>query len=167
MITVNPPSGSNQPQITEKLTLKYGVSSRTYTFGVAVPSHGIGRRETFSWVREGNAPRHDGGSNKSRLDKWGLGSLTDMDMGLGGKDEDLSLSTKRELIHDTSGEVVARWIEHDGSSMSKTGNFEFIGMGASGVFGPQWEIMAVISALRIWHEDYHASKAVMEALGGA
>lgn len=51
--------------------------------------------------------------------------------------------------------------------MTKTGQFEFVGCVASGVYGPQWEIMVVISVLQIWHEDYHAAKSVMDALGGA
>jgi hypothetical protein len=150
MMTIQPPPGTNEQPLEEKLTLKYGATSRTYTFGVAIPSHGIGRRETFSWRRAGH-------SKKSRLEKWGLG----MDMS-----DDLT-GGARELIWDRSGEVVARWIDDDGMSSTKTGRFEFVGSGGSGVLGSRWEIMAVISVLRIWHEDYHTAKAVLEAVGGA
>ena len=93
-----------------------------------------------------------------------------MDLGLGDESgsggSGMGLDTRRELVHEGTGQVVARWIENDGSSAMKTGRFEFVGAGAAGVYGSQWEIMAVISVLRIWHEDYHTTKAMVDALAG-
>jgi hypothetical protein len=78
-----------------------------------------------------------------------------------------SLKERRELIRTDGGcEVVATWSEGSGLSLTKTGSFRFVGSGATGVFGPQWEIMVVVSVLRIWHEDYHATKTIADVLGG-
>jgi hypothetical protein len=101
-----------------------------------VPSFGIGKRETFAWRVEG---QDHAGTNL-------------------GYNDDLGLDTKRELFCESSGEVVARWTENAGSSMTRTSFFKFIDAGAADHYGPQWEIIAVISCLQILHEEYHATK---------
>ena len=177
LMTIEPTPGSGGTQLVEKLTVHYGASSRTYTFSVAVPGHGVGKREVFRWTRPGNAaPAAGGAKKKSRLDEWGLGmdSLMSLDGGMGsssggsglGDSLSMDLDNKRELRREGSDEVLAVWMENQGTSMSKVGTFQFVNAGAAGAFGPQWEIMAVMSVLRIWHEDYNTAKQVMKAIGG-
>jgi hypothetical protein len=79
-----------------------------------------------------------------------------------------SIKNRRELVRvDARDEIVAVWTEGSGmTSLTKTEEFKLVGNGCTGAFGPQWEIMAVVSVLWIWHEDYHAAKAIVGALGG-
>lgn len=143
VITLPPPPGSSYKEVEQRMKTHFGLESRTYEFEAPVLPNG--QLEQFAWRRA------KGGA--------GAGSSSACDMGM-------STESKRELVR--GEEVVAVWTDDDGmsGSMTNTGAFEFVGRGASGAFGPQWEIMAVVSVLRIWHEDYYVAKKVADALGG-
>lgn len=144
-ITVPPrPGGDWKEQVSTEMTIKSDMSSR---FSVNV---GTDRRlEYFEWrSSNGNEVRELSGSRIGRGFK--LVRLMGPETGEGGKRHD------REGGFTSDGKEIVAVFGY-GNSMSSGPDFAFMGTGLTGAFGETWEIMAVMTFLRV--HEYNSTGA--------
>jgi hypothetical protein len=105
--------------------------------------------EKFEWRRShGSEVKRIGGKAA-----WGW-KLLRMGNDMGGDDHDHDESGERvDGLSSDNKEIVAVWAESSSfKSMSKIGDFEFRGSGATGELGQLWSIMAAVSCMCIWQK---------------
>jgi hypothetical protein len=148
-ITLAPHAGSTFAAAEERLVVAGGGFSTVLGFSIettTAPGSG-GVREDFEW-------RHSSGAEVEALggrhSGWKLVRVsvppppsTTITRKKHGNDPGRSSDGK---------EVVAVWAAAV-MSMSKILYFRFLGTGADGSLGDRWAVMAVASALSIWHRD--------------
>jgi hypothetical protein len=110
-------------------------NSSSYVFSLEVGQGGNLQTEQFEWRNtRGDAAKELSGSSAGHGGKL-------VRLGSGGNNHD--------------GEVVALWAWNlQGKSMTKTMKFEFQGSALAGQLGERFEIAAVVSALRLWYQQY-------------
>ncbi|KAI1880393.1 hypothetical protein JX265_002014 [Neoarthrinium moseri] len=124
--------------ISEDIKLRSRSSSRKYVFTIDCEGPGMKANSTqgFEW-------RPSRGQ-----DVRGLG-LRDY----GWKLVWLEDPTNNLVDHGTSLGVVAVWSRCSSANSKKMMGFRFLGKGSTGDFGKHWEVMAVVTALAIWHTE--------------
>ncbi|KAH8655430.1 hypothetical protein BX600DRAFT_469618 [Xylariales sp. PMI_506] len=141
VVTLPPVDGSGASKPTEEQTQMSGWTSGKLQFSTEV---GAGnRREDFEW-------RRSHGDEVSALNGFGYGwKLARLTPGDAGPSSSSSSSAARSS---DNKEVVAVW-NYSKNSLTKAVKFQFLGSGASGQLQERFEVMAVITALRIWEEE--------------
>ncbi|GAB1320951.1 hypothetical protein MFIFM68171_11161 [Madurella fahalii] len=127
--------------------LRYVVSLRREMFWFAMEvGEGRSRRlEKFEW-------RRSHGSEVKSLGKGGWGWKlvrvgNDMSESYAGEEID-----RADGLTSDGKEVVAVWANIT-ATLTKIGEFEFRGSGATGELGQQWSIMAAVSCMCIWQKS--------------
>ncbi|KAI1156515.1 hypothetical protein F4825DRAFT_446366 [Nemania diffusa] len=159
-IALPAPPNSNSPAVHEPLQASGAFFSRTLSFAIETPAAAAAAagREHFEWRRSGGG---EVDSLRGRPLGWKLVRLT--------PPPDAASKTKTSgggddrycggyvPGHSSDGrEVVAVWVGPAAPALfaSKVLRFRFLGAGADGSLGPRWAVMAVASALAVWHREH-------------
>ncbi|KAI1846667.1 hypothetical protein JX265_009030 [Neoarthrinium moseri] len=158
-VTLPPLPDSPSESCSEFMQTHTSLKTLTYKFAVEVGDGPNAHREDFEW-------RHSRGAEIRGLDKhswgWKLARLGACSQGSGGERNERSLGETSD-----GKEVVAVWAQNSGWSLTKAYKFEFVGAGLTGEMGERWALMAVITALRIWHIEWTAQNAAAGSSSGA
>ncbi|KAI0019751.1 hypothetical protein F4780DRAFT_793044 [Xylariomycetidae sp. FL0641] len=148
-----PGDGGGGPETRVDMHAHSGWAKCRYAFSLPVGADG--REETFEWRRSrGDEVRAlDGYRRGWKLVRLGASSSSDD----GGKEEE------KEEEEEEGEEVVAAWAYNKSLSLTKAWKFRFLGAGVAGELGPRWEVVALISALRVWGIELETSSSAVVA----
>ncbi|KAI0401371.1 hypothetical protein F4802DRAFT_618957 [Xylaria palmicola] len=180
-ISLPPPPGSRR-HATSELLEPIGALARVMAFGIhTLPppppprttdnavGRSSGRRESFEWRHssgvevEALGGRHSGWKLVRLVNTTGA-TTTTTTSGKNNKTKARAKNSDRASATDdhnnapSSGgrEVVAVWAAGPGLFAPEVLRFRFLGAGANGSLGERWAVMAVASALAVWHRDRRA-----------
>ncbi|RYP72787.1 hypothetical protein DL771_003971 [Monosporascus sp. 5C6A] len=138
------------PASTELVKVEWGWGNNgTYRFSVEVDAGTASgkskwRREAFEWRRSrGNEVRE---LTRWWSTGWKLVRLESRPEGASGGGR----AQRSDGVTSDGKEIVAVWAQNASLSMTKAFKMEFRGSAALGTLGERWEIMAVVTALRLW-----------------
>ncbi|KAK3291046.1 uncharacterized protein B0H64DRAFT_51091 [Chaetomium fimeti] len=161
-----PALGPDAPQRAEVLRYVVGWKREMYWFAMEV-GNGNGARqvERFEWRRSrgGEVKGVEGGSG------WGW-KLVRMGAGEAGAAAAEGHGHAEEGVDGLTSdgkEVVAVWANPGTLSLTKLGQFEFRGSGATGELGLLWSIMAVMSCMCIWQKTMQSAITTGVVAGAA
>jgi hypothetical protein len=151
-VTVHMPPlpGSWQPCTLIKMDSRFGRSAGTFSFPIEV-----GRTaavEQFEW-------RHSRGKEVQTLGAGGRHGWKLVRMETGPPDGGSPGMTFVWGGASSDGKEVVAVCTIRYFSGRKVFAFRFLGTGSSGLLGPRWELMAVITALAIWERERQSSKS--------
>ncbi|KAH9986114.1 hypothetical protein F4779DRAFT_611931 [Xylariaceae sp. FL0662B] len=153
---------SEGPKTAVKITQNAGWRHVTWSFSVDVGLGKDTRRENFEW-------RHSRSGEIRDLDKyswgWKLVRLGSEDAARGGDRATRSVGATSD-----GKEVVAVWAIHGKMSMNKAFKFQYLGSAVTGMLGETFATVALMSALKMWYQEYMvgaATSASTAAAGGA
>ncbi|KAH6844738.1 hypothetical protein B0I37DRAFT_378167 [Chaetomium sp. MPI-CAGE-AT-0009] len=132
-----PALGEGQGQGQRAEVLRYVVGWKKEMYWFAMQVGGAGQVERFEW-------RRSHGQEVKKVE--------------GGRGDGLTSDGK---------EVVAVWADPGTLSLSKLGQFEFRGSGATGELGLLWSIMAVMSCMCIWQKTMQSAMTAGVVAGAA
>ncbi|KAJ1335918.1 hypothetical protein MN608_02662 [Microdochium nivale] len=151
-------SGSTERTI-ETLAVSTSMTRVVYSFGIDVPTGPGGQlqREEFEW-RSTRADEVRGmGSRWVR--GWKLvRRSSEAFRGPGGERH-----ARDEGTTSDGKEVVAVWAHNQSWSMTKAFKFRFLGSALAGELGDRFDIMALVTALNMWHQETQANASVASA----
>jgi hypothetical protein len=144
---VSLPASSKEGVESRPELVKYEMVSKKerYWFGLEV-GHGDQRRlDRFEW-------RHSHGTEVKSLggSKWGW-KLVRLGRNSGTEEHDTAEVTGgNEALASDGGEIVAVWADATGLTLTRVGEFQLLGSGATGELGQSFSLMALASCLCIW-----------------
>ncbi|KAI1080469.1 hypothetical protein F5B20DRAFT_539327 [Whalleya microplaca] len=148
-------SRSPQPTTTVKMTHKTGWRHATFSFSADVGLGKDTRREDFEW-------RHSRSEDIKELDKhswgWKLVRLGSQAEGQGG-----DRATRSSGVSSDGKEIVAIWTMNGKWSMNKAFKFQYFGSALTGMMGERFAIVALMTALKMWYQEYVASTSAATA----
>ncbi|KAI0172466.1 hypothetical protein GGR52DRAFT_408403 [Hypoxylon sp. FL1284] len=114
------------------------------------------RREDFEW-------RHSRGEEVGVLNKHGGVGWKLVRLGSEAAGQGSERATRSAGATSDGREVVAVWAHNSSWSANKAFKFQFLESGAAGVLGEPFALVALASALKMWHAEYlqAASTAVV------
>ncbi|RYP24175.1 hypothetical protein DL765_000670 [Monosporascus sp. GIB2] len=144
---------SGLPASTEPMKVEWSWGKGgTHRFSVEVDAGAASgkptwRREAFEWRSSRGSEVRELATQRST--GWKLVRLESGPQGGSGGET----AQRSEGVTSDGKEIVAVWAHNTPWNATKTFKMEFRGSAASGVLGERWEIMAVVTALRLWYLD--------------
>ncbi|KAF4976372.1 hypothetical protein FZEAL_6948 [Fusarium zealandicum] len=136
-------------------TLRYKVGRRErYWFGMEVGEGANRHIERFEWRRS-----HGKDIKSVGQSSWGwklvrIGGGTQKEADSGSDDE----QTRKDGFTSDGKEIVAVWADAKSwKGVSKVGEFQLRGSGATGELGTQWALMAIVSYMCMWQKTMQSA----------
>ncbi|KAM5350530.1 hypothetical protein ACJ41O_007035 [Fusarium nematophilum] len=142
--------GSTAPVAHEPVaSVSCGLLSSGFRFAIEVGPDGKGPREAFEWRRSvGDTVASLGGDVRG----WKLVRMAQGPPGGGGGE-----FVPGGFTDSRGNEIIAAWALASGCKGNKHAHFRFMGTGLTGLLGERWAVMAVITALALFHTERRAN----------
>ncbi|KAH8884960.1 hypothetical protein GQ53DRAFT_729835 [Thozetella sp. PMI_491] len=141
-------TGGPQTLVTERMRGRTSGDSVSFLFSIEVGEGEKMRREQFEWIKVPKGADNEVKAGGFRLEWIQCGPQT------------MTMEASSSSGHATSSSPAASGVNEAVAVLSWKSMFtswkqlftlRFVGSGASGVLGDRWRLMAILTALRLWH----------------